>query len=100
MLLSELTSRANDFRVVADGKLGPLNFSFLQGFRRFGDDSVLDLGVTPGINRTPTVSSLSAFARNEPARGSVNYSRFSLQTLCAERLFITVRIIYSKAKQN
>ena len=34
MLLSQLRSRANDFRVGADGKVGPLNFSFLQGFRR------------------------------------------------------------------
>ena len=100
MLLSELRSRANDFRVGADGKLGPLNFSFLQGFRRFRDDTVIDLGVTPGINLNPAVASLTSFDRNEPARGSVNYSRFSLQTLIAKKLDITGRIIYSKAKQN
>jgi len=100
MLLSELRSRANDFRVGADGKLGPLNFSFLQGFRRFRDDSVIDLGVTPGINLNPTVASLTSFDRNEPARGSVNYTRFSLQTLIAKKLDITGRIIYSKATQN
>ncbi|HJP93901.1 MAG TPA: hypothetical protein VJ875_18225 [Pyrinomonadaceae bacterium] len=100
MLLSELRSRANDFRVGADGKLGPLNFSFLQGFRRFRDDSVIDLGVTPGINLNPAVASLTSFDRNEPARGSVNYTRFSLQTLVAKKLDITGRIIYSKATQN
>ncbi len=100
MLLSELRSRANDFRVGADGKLGPLNFSFLQGFRRFRDDSVIDLGVTPGINLNSTVASLTSFDRNEPARGSVNYTRFSLQTLIAKKLDITGRIIYSKATQN
>ena len=100
MLLSQLRSRANDFRVGADGKLGPLNFSFLQGFRRFRDDSVIDLGVTPAINVNPTAATLTSFDRNEPARGSVNYSRFSLQTLVAKRLDITGRIIYSKAKQN
>ena len=100
MLLSQLRSRANDFRVGADGKLGPLNFSFLQGFRRFRDDSVIDLGVTPGINLNPTVASLTSFDRNEPARGSVNYSRFSLQTLVVKKLDITGRIIYSKARQN
>src|SRR6476661_1827493 len=99
-LLSELRSRANDFRVGADGKLGPLNFSFLQGFRRFRDDSVIDLGVTPGINLNPTAPSLTSFDRNEPARGSVNYTRFSLQTLIAKKLDISGRIIYSKAKQN
>ncbi len=72
MLLSELRSRASDFRVGADGKLGPLNFSFLQGFRRFRDDSSIDLGATPGINLNPTAPSLTSFDRNEPARGSVN----------------------------
>ncbi len=100
MLLSELRSRANDFRVGADGKLGSLNFSFLQGFRRFRDDSVIDLGVTPGINLNPTAASLTSFDRNEPARGSVNYTRFSLQTLVAKKLDVTSRIIYSKATQN
>src|SRR5689334_7137180 len=33
-----VTSRANNFRLGADGKLGPIDFSFLQGFRRFRDD--------------------------------------------------------------
>ena len=100
ILLSQLRSRANDFRVGADGKLGPLNFSFLQGFRRFRDDSTIDLGVTPGINLNPAVASLTSFDRNEPARGSVDYTRFSVQTLVAKRLDITGRIIYSKAEQN
>ncbi len=100
ILLSQVESRANDFRVGADGKLGPLNFSILQGFRRFRDDSVIDLGATPGINVNPTSPSLTTFDRNEPARGSVNYTRFSLQTLVAKKLDITGRIIYSKAEQN
>ena len=98
--LTQVESRANDFRVGADGRLGPVNFSFLQGFRRFRDDSVVDLGVTPGINLNPSVASLTSFDRNEPARGSVNYTRLSLQTLVANRLDITGRIIYSKAEQN
>lgn len=100
IMLSQVESRANDFRVGADGSLGPLNFSFLQGFRRFRDDSVIDLGVTPGINLNPTAASLTSFDRNEPTRGSVNYTRFSVQTLVADKLDITGRLIYSKAKQN
>lgn len=98
--LSEIKSRANDFRVGADGKLGPVNFSFLQGFRRFRDDSFIDLGVTPGINLNPSAASLTSLNRDEPARGSVNYTRFSLQTLIAKKLDVTGRIIYSKAEQN
>ena len=99
-LLSEVRSRANDFRVGADGSLGPVNFSFLQGFRRFRDDSFIDLGATPGINLNPSVANFTSFDRNEPARGSVNYTRFSLQSLIAKKLDITGRIIYSKAESN
>jgi Putative outer membrane beta-barrel porin, MtrB/PioB len=100
MTLTQVKSRANDFRVGADGRLGPLNFSFLQGFRRFRDDTVIHLGVTPGINLNPAAASLTTFNRDEPARGSVNYTRFSLQTLVAKKLDITGRIIYSKSEQN
>src|SRR4029453_2320052 len=100
MFLSQLRSRANDFRAGADGKLGPLYFLFLPGFRLFRHESFIDLGVTPGINLNPTAPSLTSFDRNEPARGSVNYTRFSLQTLIAKRLDVTGRIIYSKAEQN
>ena len=100
IMLQELRSRADDFRVGADGRLGPVNLSFLQGFRRFRDDSVIDLGVTPGINLNPSAASLTSFNRDEPARGSVNYTRFSAQTMVADRLDITGRIIYSKSDQN
>ena len=100
IMLSNVRSRANDFRVGADGSLGPLNFSFLQGFRRFRDDTSIDLGTTPGINVNPAAASLTSFNRDEPARGSVNYTRFSLQTLVAKRLDITGRLIYSKSESN
>ncbi|HEV8426312.1 MAG TPA: hypothetical protein VGQ41_00250 [Pyrinomonadaceae bacterium] len=99
-ILSELRSRANDYRVGADGRLGPINFSFLQGFRRFRDDSSINLGTTPGINLNPTAASLATFHRDEPVRGSVNYTRLSLQTLVAKKLDITGRIIYSKATSD
>lgn len=100
IMLSELRSRANDFRVGADGTVGPVNFSFLQGFRRFRDDSVIDLGLTPGINLNPAAASLTSFNRDEPSRGSVNYTRLSLQTLVAKKLDITGRIIHSRAESN
>jgi hypothetical protein len=95
--LSQLRSQANDYRVGADGTVGPLDFSFLQGFRRFRDDSFINLGTTPGINLNPTVASLTSFNRNEPTRGSINYTRFSLHTLVAKKLDITGRIVHSNA---
>jgi hypothetical protein len=96
-LLQQMKSRANDFRVGADGKVGPVDFSFLQGFRRFRDDTSIHLGTTPGINLNPTAASLTSFDRDEPARGSVNYTRLSLHSLIAKKLDITGRIVYSKA---
>ncbi len=96
-LQSELRSQANDFRFGADGKVGPIDFSFLQGFRRFRDDSFINLGPTPGINLNPTAARLSSFVRDEPTRGSVNFTRFSFHTFVAKKLDITGRLIYSKA---
>ena len=99
-LLSGLRSQSNDFRIGADGKLGPIDFSFMQGFRRFRDDSSINLGATPGINLNPTAAALTSFTRDEPVRGSVNYTRFSLHTLVNKKLDITGRIVYSKATSN
>jgi hypothetical protein len=99
-LRSQLSSRATDYRVGADGQVGAIDFSFMQGFRRFTDDSLINLGVTPEINLNPTVASLTSFNRNEPVRANVNYTRFSVHTLVAKRLDITGRIVYSKATSN
>ena len=99
-LLNNLKSRSNDFRLGADGKLGPIDFSFQQGFRRFRDDSFINLGATPGINLNPAAASLTTFIRNEPTRGSVNYTTFSAHTLVAKKLDITGRIVHSNATSN
>jgi hypothetical protein len=100
MLLQEMKSRANDYRFGADGKVGPVSFSFLQGFRRFRDDTFIQQGLNPGINVNPAAAGLSSFNRDEPSRSNVAYTRFSVQTLVADRLDITGRIIYSKATTN
>lgn len=97
--LNNARSRANDYRVGADGKLGPIDFSFLQGFRRFRDDSFINQAAPP-INVNPTAASLTSYHRDEPSRGSVDFTRFSLHTLVAQKLDITGRIIYSKAKSD
>ena len=90
-----LRSRANDWRFGADGTVGPIDYSFLQGFRRFRDDSFVTLGANPGINLNPTSTRLTSFTHDEPTRGSVNFTRASVHTLVAKRLDITGRIVYS-----
>ena len=99
-LLNNIRSGSNDFRLGADGRVGPIDFSFLQGFRRFRDDSSINQGSTPGINRNPAVAQFTTFNRNEPARGQINYSTFSAHTFVAKKLDMTARIVYSNATTN
>lgn len=101
MLLSNVKARANDFRVGADWKLGPIDFSFLQGFRRFEDESSINNpGVNVGVNPAATNFALRSIRRDQPISGDVNYTRFSGHTLLAKKLDITGRIIYSDATTN
>lgn len=99
ILLNNVNSRANDFRLGADGKVGPVDFSFMQGFRRFRDDSFVNTTPT-AINVNPAAAQLTTYTRNEPVRGSVNFTRLSLHTLIAKKLDITGRIVYSKAESE
>lgn len=98
--LAQISSRANDYRLGADGQVGPIDYSFLQGFRRYTDNFVIRAGATPGANLNPTAASLTSFNRDEPARGNVDYTRFSAHTLVKQKLDITARIIYSKATSS
>jgi hypothetical protein len=100
MFLSNLKSRANDFRLGADGKVGPIDYSFQQGFRRFRDDSFINLGTTLGINLNPAVASFTTFNRTEPTRTSVNYTTFSVHSLVAKKLDLTARIVHSSSNSN
>ena len=96
----ELRSRANDFRVGADAKVGPIDLSFMQGFRRSRDDSFAVSAI--GLNQNPgsSVAQLTSFTRDEPTRGSVDYTRFSIHTLVAKKLDLTGRIVHSRATSN
>ena len=98
LLLSNLKTRANDFRLGADGKVGPIDFSFMQGFRRFRDDSFITQGI--GINANPAVAQFTSFNRQEPARGKVDYTRLSLHSMIAQKLDLTFRIMHSVATSN
>jgi hypothetical protein len=99
LLPFELRSRANDFRVGADAKLGPIDLSFMQGFRRFRDDSFVIGGV--GLNQNAgNVAQLTSFNRNDPVRGSVDYTRFSVHSLVAKKLDLTGRILYSRSESD
>jgi hypothetical protein len=101
MLLSQLRSRSNDFRVGADWRLGPVDFSFLQGFRRFKDDSEVDAtGVNLGANPALNNAFLTSIERRQPVRGSTNFSRLSAHTFLAGKVDVTARLVYSKSETD
>ncbi len=108
--LSQMQSSANDFRLGADWRLGPVDFSLLQGFRRFKDNTFVDsntlnTGINPGF---PAAGNLAAvpnanftrFDRVLGVSGNVNYTRFSMHTFLAKKLDLTARLIYSSSTSN
>ena len=100
-LLTQTKSRSNDYRFGVDGKIGSVDISFMQGFRRFRDDSSINnVGVNLGANPALSNAFLTSFLRNNPIRGHVDYSRLSAHTFVAKKLDITGRIIYSKANTD
>ena len=100
VVLSNNRSRSNEFRVGADWKLGPVDFSLLQGFRRFRDETTLDnnslnLGANPTTASSALLYSLN---REAPVKGETNYTQFTGHTLVGKRLDLTGRFVYSSSK--
>jgi len=101
LVLSQLKSKSNEFRVGADWRLGPIDFSFLQGFRRFEDQATVDQnGVNLGANPAAANVSLHDFASSNPAEGKVDYSRLNVHTFLARKLDLTARFTYSNAESD
>jgi hypothetical protein len=95
-----LKSRADDYRFGAEARVAGIDLSFMQGFRRFRDDSFVNLGPTQGINPASSAFDFATFTHNEPTRGSIDFTRFSAHTLIAKQLDITARVVYSKSTTN
>src|ERR1700752_5109758 len=99
-LQANAKSRADDWRLGADGKIGKVDWTFLQGFRRFRDDTTIPQGIGLNRNTSTSVAQLTSFLRQEPMRGSVNFTRASIHTFLANKFDLTGRIVYSVAKSN
>ncbi|MGH9932819.1 MAG: hypothetical protein ACREA9_26755 [Pyrinomonadaceae bacterium] len=98
-LLTNNKSRARDFRIGADGRLGPIDYSVLQGVRLFNEDSFVNL-VPVRINVNPAAASYTSYSRQEPSRGEVDFTRLSVHTTVAKKLDITGRLVHSNATQS
>src|SRR5205085_1023722 len=55
-----------------------------------------NLGANPALSN----AFLTSFQRNQPTRGSVNFTRFSAHTFLAKKLDMTARIIYTSSTVN
>jgi signal peptidase I len=99
-MLNNLKSKADDWRVGADGKFSIVDWTFVQGFRRFRDDSFIPAATGLNVNTATSVAVLTSFLRQEPTRGSVDYTRFSIHSLINGKLDITGRGIYSRSSMN
>ncbi|MGZ8843837.1 MAG: hypothetical protein ACXW18_09255 [Pyrinomonadaceae bacterium] len=100
-MIANTRLRANDFRIGAEGRIGGWDWTILQGFRRFREDTTID-NEAVGLNRNTatSVAQSTSFLRSEPTRGSVDFTRISFHTLVEKKLDIVGRYIYSTAKSN
>ena len=93
-------TRANNFRVGVDGKLGPINISLLQGVRYFTDDTTENVSATNQGNNPSNTSRIDTLIRHLPTSGHHFFTRFSAHTSIAKRLDLTARYIYTGSTTN
>ena len=99
-IISDYRVHSNNYRFGADARVAGFDLSFLQGFRRFHDNSNFFIrGFNPGNNPTAN-GSLNTFSRDFPARGSHDFTRFSAHTLIAKKLDLTGRLVYLNSRSN
>src|ERR1051326_1926316 len=98
--LVDSRTRASDWRVGAEGKIGKVDWTILHGIRWSKDDSSIN-AVPAFINPNPSnTARFTTFHRDEPTRSRVDFTRLSVHTFLAQRFDITGRFIYSKATSN
>jgi hypothetical protein len=92
-----IRTRANEFRLGAEGRVGWLDWGFLQGIRAYADDSRDFLNATALGNNTTNTAILTAFSFDQPMHGRAYFTRANLHTFLAKRLDVTVRYTYSRS---
>lgn len=96
-VLQNYRSRSNEYRMGMEANVGGVDLNFLEGLRYYKEDSDYFItGLNQGNNRTDT-SNLSSFARTQPTRSRVAFSRFGLHTLIAKQFDINARYTYTKS---
>ncbi len=96
---SHFSSKANDFRLGIEGKVGGFNMGLNFGHRQFRDGTNYFINSTNiGLDPTnPTTGFISQFNRAIRTKGSVNWTQYYINRTFARKLDFTGRIIYSSA---
>lgn len=94
-VLAPVRVAAHDYRAGFDTKLWVFDISFLQGYRTFKQDTTNFIAGPQAGNSTTNKTVIETYRRDEPTRGHLPYTRFSLHTLLAKRLDFTGRYIYT-----
>ena len=103
LLPANTRSNVNDFHVGANFRLGPVDFSLLQGWRRLDENSVIDVNYLNSNYAATALTNLVSttdFAREQPVKGSTDYTRFNAHTLLARKLDMTGSFIYSNSNTS
>lgn len=98
-VLERVKTRADEYRVGGEFRVGGLDLGFLQGVRAFKDDSTTFSNGNPGNNLTNTAVLLTHL-RDEPTRGRIWFTRASVHTLIDKKVDITARYTYTKSRSR
>lgn len=86
---------AHDYRIGFDTSLWGFDFSVLQGWRSFKEDTTYFIGVPQAGNNTTNTTVIETYQRDAPIRGRLPYTRLSAHTLVKKRLDFTGRYVYT-----
>lgn len=99
-VFAPVRTEANEYRIGVEGKVWVFDYSALQGFRHYKEDTTYLID-NPTVGNNPiNFSRIDTLQRDFPTRGRMPFTRLSLHTLLGNRVDITGRYIYSSAKTD
>jgi hypothetical protein len=96
-VLTNIRTRADEYRFGAEGRIGILDLGFLQGIRSYADDSTYFINATNQGNNPTNTAFLSAFNRDLPAHSRAYFTRVNAHIFLTKRLDVTARYTYTKS---
>jgi len=96
-VIAPVRTESNEYRVGVEGKVWVFDYSLLQGFRYYKEDTTYVIDQPNQGNNPLNLSRIDTLERDFPTRGRLPFTRFSIHTLLGNRVDVTGRYIYSSA---